>query len=90
MIEQTTVIPQVSSQAKDHKSIPESGVPKARGINGASRTINQRLSDLTNDNVMAILKADGGEEVQSTEELLYCIKEVNSKISKGEIDSQNL
>ena len=42
---------------------------------------------MTNDNVMAILKADGREEVQSTEELLYCIEEVNRKISKGEIDS---
>ena len=61
--DQSTVIPQVSSQAKDHKPVQESGVPKARGDNEASRTINQRLSDLTNDNIMALLKADGGEEM---------------------------
>ena len=50
MNEQTTILRQVSRQAKDHKPIPENGIPKARGVNGASRTMNQRLSDMTNDN----------------------------------------
>lgn len=41
--ESTTMIPQLSSQAKDHKAIPESAIQKTSGVTGASRMINQRL-----------------------------------------------
>ena len=88
--ESTTVIPQVSSQAKDHKAIPESGIPKARGVTGASRTINQRLSDITNDNITAMLKADDTSEVGSTEQLLYHVESLNKEIREGKVDSEGL
>ena len=90
MNEQTTVIPQVSSQAKDHKPIPENGIPKVRGVNGASRTMNQRLSDMTNDNLMAMLNADDSAEIQSTEEMLNYIEKLNERIRHEEISSENL
>ena len=88
--EQVTVIPQVSCQPKDHKDLPESGVPKCRGVNGASRTINQRLSDITSDNLMAMLKADETDELQSTEEMLNHVEQINNKIRSGEINSDKL
>ena len=34
--ENSTTIPQVTSNPKDHKQLPDSGIPKARGVTGAS------------------------------------------------------
>ena len=88
--ESSTVIPQVTSNPKDHKAIPDTGIPKARGVTGASRSINQRLSDLTNDNLTAMLKSDQSNEVNSTEMALFNIESLNKMIRDGEIDSHNM
>ena len=58
----------------DHKALPDTGIPEAREVTRASRTINQRLSYLTNDKLMAMLKADESNEVNSTEMALFNIE----------------
>merc|ERR1711954_394293 len=70
--------------------IPETGAPKSRGVTGESRTMNQRLADMTNDNLAYILKSDPNNEVGSTEQLLYNMDNLNKLIGNGSIDSQNL
>merc|ERR1711954_265873 len=70
--------------------VPETGVPRSRGVTGASRTMNQRLADMTNDNLAYMLKSDPNNEVGSTEQLLYNVDNLNKMIGNGSIDSQNL
>merc|ERR1711954_165586 len=70
--------------------VPETGVPRSRGVTGASRTMNQRLADMTNDNMAYMLKSDANNEVGSTEQLLYKMDHLNKLIVNGSINSQNL
>ena len=90
MNEKVTTIPKVSAQPKDHKQIPASGVPKTRGVTGASRSLNQRISDMTNDNLTYMLKSDQSKEIGSTEKLLNVVEQVNLDIDAGKIDSTDM
>ena len=67
MHEVSTIIPHISCTAKDHKPIPESGVPQTRPLCNASCTINQRVSDVLSDVLSYMYQADcDGDEVQAT------------------------
>ena len=71
MHENITVIPQMSCTQKDHKQLPETGVPKTRPICDASCTINQRISDTVTDVLQALSLADDDTcEVVSTDDLM--------------------
>ena len=80
----------MSATPKDHKQIPDSGVPKSRGVTGASRSMNQRISDMTNDNLTYIIASDPTSEVGSTEQLLYSVETINKEIREGRIESKDL
>ena len=90
MNENSTTISQVTSNPKDHKALPDSWIPKARGVTGASRTVNQTLADLTHENLIAMLQSDGTNEVLSTKQDLYKIEGLNQRITKGETDSSQI
>ena len=84
MNEQTTVVPQMHCTQKDHKELPESGVPKSRPICDASSTMNQRISNTITEVLQALTKADNETcEVVSTEDLLSCIEDLNKQIRDG-------
>ena len=71
------MIPKVSAQAKNHKLIPESGIPKSRGVTGACRFMNQRASDMTHNNLTYTIASDPTSEVGSTEQLLHFVEAIN-------------
>ena len=49
MTEVSTVIPEMSCSPKDHKPLPDSGVPKTCPLMNASASMNQRISDVVLD-----------------------------------------
>ena len=84
MMEQITVIPPVVFHQKDHKP-QKQGEPQAvRGICNATTTFNQRVTDLLNDQLEAMLKSDPTDECISTEDFLYNVDLMNQKMSSGD------
>ena len=90
MMEKITTVPSVILQQKDHKVTQEGAPPKTRPVCLANLTFNQRTSDLLNQNLKSVINSDPTEEVVSTEEFLYEIKELNAKISEGKIEDSNI
>ena len=89
MHEKSTIIPPLVLQQKDHKAIKD-GIPAVRPVCEASRTINQRMSDMLTDVLQAEYATGHTTEAISTEDFLSKIEGMNHRIRKGEIDSENL
>ena len=90
MMENITTVPQASLMQKDHKPPHPDGTPKTRFLCHASMTYNQRLADLTNDICKGMIDSDTTEELNSSEDFLSVIEELNLKIKQGEIDPNDL
>merc|ERR1711954_170070 len=77
LMEQVTIVPPVIIHQKDHKDVDENGDPSTRAICNASITFNQRVTDLLNDQLVAILNVGKTDECISTEEFLHSIESLN-------------
>ena len=78
-------LPQMNILIKDHKSwTQQSGkVVPSRPVVSGNCSINTHLSELISEIVEPIALEADGSEVQSSEELLHMIDDVNNKISEG-------
>ena len=54
-----SIVPQMTATPKDHKPLPESGIPKSRPLCNASQTMIGRISEATSDILAYMLAADG-------------------------------
>ena len=90
-MEGRTEIPQMDVYPKDHKDPHPDGTPKGRPVCKANNTMNQRISDLCSDALGALFSADeDGCEVQSTEDLLSRINELNRQIREKDVNSSSM
>ena len=79
-MENITTVPQAYIQQKDHKAPdPITGLPKTRFICNAATTYNQRLADLANDNMRALIESDKTDEMSSTEDFVSHEEVLNKK-----------
>ena len=86
-----SIVPQMTTTPKDHKPLPDSGVPKSRPLCNASQTINGRLSEAVSDTLSDMLAADGDSaEVVSTEDLLSKVEDFNNLIREGQVEGDKL
>merc|ERR1711954_234440 len=89
--EVTSIIPQMSCAAKDHKPLPETGVPETRPMCNASASMNQRISDMVSDILGYLFQADNNNvEVTSTEDFLSRIEDLNQQIREGKVNGDQL
>ena len=91
MVELSTVIPQMSCSPKDHKPLPESGVPKTRPLMNASSSMNQRVSDVVSDLMTYLfLTEQKTAEVVSTEDFLSKIEAFNKLVREEKIQAEEI
>ena len=91
MTEVSTVIPQMSCSPKDHKPLPDSGVPKTRPLMNASASMNQRISDVFLDLLTYLFMSEQETaEVISTEDFLSKIEAFNDKIRQGKTNDEEI
>ena len=77
------VVPVLSTMAKDHKPLKESGDPKTRPVVNAGTSVNSRLGDVVSDILAAVNNADEHtDECNSTEEMLYHLGEAAREVAK--------
>lgn len=88
-MEKHTKIPPLKLTQKDHKG-QVGDVQPPRPICSASRTINQRMSDVVQDLLQALFHSEKTQEIISTENFLSKVEAVNTDILEGRIDSGHM
>ncbi|MCP3678952.1 MAG: hypothetical protein GY782_01110, partial [Gammaproteobacteria bacterium] len=91
LIQQSCVVPPMKLLVKDHKKVPEDGVPPTRPVVSASKGINVGLSNIISDVLEPLSRGikDSG-EVISTEHLLNEINSLNQEWKAGGANPEDM